>query len=300
MDGQPARTSGSGLRKLIVLSGGAVFALGMIGLTGWVTGVSALSSLRHDYIPMAADTGFLFLSLGAILLSGAYKKGRGLVRSLALAFAGLASFYGALKSLEAILRVDMSFRSVLFPETGRLGAIALGRMSPVTGFLFFLSGLALLAGLLSRGRRLPREAASGLGAVVLVAGGVASTGYLFGTPLLYGGTTIPLAATTSAAFLFLGLGLTAAAGKDTVFAREVSGPSASARLLRGILPIIVDGMGNSLPKHGIVLRDRVDAQVVVLPAIELREGATPEQTADEIRTLMIRELAVLRREKSAA
>jgi PAS domain S-box-containing protein len=225
--------------KLAVFSGGAVIVLGAAGLAGWVTGSRTLASLRPEYVPMAPDTGFLFLALGVILLSGAYKRIRGLGRSLAVVTANLALFYGALKTAETLLGVDLTFQRVLFPDTGRLGAIVLERMSPVTGLLFFLSGLALLACLLGRARRLSREAAGGLSAGVLVAGGVATTGYLFGTPLLYGGATVPLAATTAGAFLFLGLGLMAAAGKDSFLARGLSGPSASARLLRGILPVIV-------------------------------------------------------------
>ncbi len=231
--------SGSTSAKVTAYSGVAAFLLGGAGLAGWVTGSRTLASFRPEYVPMAPDTGFLFLALGVILFSGAHKRIRGLGRSLAVVMASLASFYGALKTAETLLGIDLTFQRVLFPDTERLGAIVLGRMSPVTGLLFFLSGLALLACLLGRARRLPREAASGLGAVVLVAGGVAVTGYLFGTPLLYGGATIPLAATTAGGFLFLGLGLMAAAGKDSFLAQGLSGPSASARLLRGILPVIV-------------------------------------------------------------
>ena len=222
-----------------MFSGWAAFALGAACLAGWITGLRTLASLRSEFIPMAPDTGLLFMALGAVLFSGAYKKGRGFGRSLAFAFAVLASCYGALKSAETLLGVDLTFQSVLFPDTERLGAIVLGRMSPVTGILFFLSGLSLLLHLIGRLRRLPREAASGIGAIVFVAGGIAATGYLFGTPFLYGGATVPLAANTAAAFVFLGLGLTVAAGEDSVLMRELSGPSASARLLRGILPIIV-------------------------------------------------------------
>ncbi len=231
--------AGTTRAKLTVFSGWAAFTLGAACLAGWITGLRTLASLRPEFIPMAPDTGLLFMALGAVLLSGAYKKGRGIGRSLAFVFAILASCYGALKSAETLLGVDLTFQSALFPDTERLGAIVLGRMSPVTGVLFFLSGLSLLLHLIGRLRRLPREAASGIGAVVFVAGGIAATGYLFGTPFLYGGATVPLAANTAAAFIFLGLGLTAAAGEDSVLMRELSGPSARARLLRGILPIIV-------------------------------------------------------------
>lgn len=232
--------AGTNRAKLTVFSGWAAFVLGAACLAGWITGSRTLASLRPEYVPMAPDAGLLFMALGAVLFSGAYRKGRGFGRSLAFAFAILASCYGALKAVETFLGVDLTFQRVLFPETERLGPIALERMSPVTGILFFLSGLALLALLICRcRRRLLSEAAGGIAAIVFVAGGIAATGYLFGTPFLYGGATIPLAANTAAAFIFLGLGLTAAAGRDSVLMRELSGPSASARMLRGILPIIV-------------------------------------------------------------
>ena len=227
------------LAKVATLSGGAAFVLGAVGLAGWITGLRTLASLRPEYVPMAPDTGLLFVALGVILFSGACKKSRGLGRSLAIALASLASFYGALKAVETLLGIDLTFQRILFPDTERLGAIVLGRMSPVTGILFFLSGIALLACLLCRARRLPRDVASGLGVVVLVVGSVAVTGYLFGSPFLYGGATVPLAATTSGAFFFLGLGLAATAGRETRILSALSGPSASARLLRAILPIIV-------------------------------------------------------------
>jgi PAS domain S-box-containing protein len=227
------------IAKIAAFSGGAASVLGALGLSGWITGLRTLASLRPEYVPMAPDTGLLFVALGAILFSGICNKSRGLGRSLAIVVASLASFYGALKTIETLLGIDLTFQRILFPDIERLGAIVLGRMSPVTGILFFLSGIALLVCLFCRARRWPREAASGLGAIVSFSGSVAVTGYLFGSPLLYGGATIPLAATTAAAFLFLGLGLTAAAGKKTFLMRELSGPSASARLLRGILPVIV-------------------------------------------------------------
>ena len=68
--------------------------------------------------------------------------------------------------------------------------------------------------------------------------GLAGTaGYLFGTPLLYGGNVIPMAANTAFAFLLLGLGLTAAAGPECWPLRALVGSSVRARLLRTFVPL---------------------------------------------------------------
>ena len=156
------------------------------------------------------------MALGAILFSGACKKNRGLGRSISSTLASLASFYGALKAVETLFGIDLTFQRVLIP---RHRATRRHRSwTDVAGH-----GHSLL---LERDRApwpafsagpadCRADVASGLGVVVLVVGSVAVTGYLFGTPLLYGGATVPLAATTSGAFFFLGLGLAATAGRDT-------------------------------------------------------------------------------------
>jgi signal transduction histidine kinase len=76
-----------------------------------------------------------------------------------------------------------------------------------------------------------------LGLLVAMLGLVAAVGYLFGTPLLYGGNIIPLAAITTVAFLVLGAGLTAAAGLECWPLRALMGDSVRARLLRTFLPL---------------------------------------------------------------
>ncbi len=256
---------GSALAKVASFSGGAAFVLGATALIGWITGLRILASVRPDYCPMAPDTGVLFLVYGAIVFSGAHTKGRGTVRTLAVAFAGIAAVYGALKFAGSLLGADLTFGSFLFPAAEKLGPFAFGRMSPYSGLLFFLCGASLLVRILGRDRSGLRNGASILGLVVLVVGGVATTVYLFGSPFLYGGRPAPLAATTAAAFLFLGLGVTAASGKEAIVVRELSGPSARARLLRGILPVIVlaillDGL------LGARLADAVDVNRALLSA----------------------------------
>ena len=78
-----------------------------------------------------------------------------------------------------------------------------------------------------------------MGSLVAILGLIGTTGYLFGTPLLHGGEVIPMAVTTTIAFLLLGVGLTAAAGPESLPLRTLAGPSVRARLLRVFLPLSV-------------------------------------------------------------
>ena len=64
-------------------------------------------------------------------------------------------------------------------------------------------------------------------------------GYLFGTPLLYGGDIIPVAATTNVAFLFLGTGVVVAAGPGFYPLNLFFGHSTRTRLTRIFLPLVL-------------------------------------------------------------
>lgn len=59
-----------------------------------------------------------------------------------------------------------------------------------------------------------------------------------------------------------------------------------------ILPIVLEGTGNALPKRGFVLRGRHPISVRVLDEIphESFAGSPPEKVADEVRQIYLREL----------
>ena len=105
----------------------------------------------------------------------------------------------------------------------------------MTGAGMCISGIALF--LLLRPRHPIRNLSGVLGVLVAMLGLVGTMGYLFGTPLLYGGDVIPMAANTTVAFLLLGVGLTAAAGPECWPLRALVGDSVRARLLRTFLPL---------------------------------------------------------------
>ena len=62
-------------------------------------------------------------------------------------------------------------------------------------------------------------------------------GYLYGTPLLYGGNIIPPAWNTSLAFTLLFFVIIAGFGQNELPVTLFKGDSVNARLLRGFLPV---------------------------------------------------------------
>ena len=61
----------------------------------------------------------------------------------------LTALFGVLEIPGDLLGMDLNFENRLAPPAGQLGDIPIARMSPLTGGLFFLAGLAILF-LLSR------------------------------------------------------------------------------------------------------------------------------------------------------
>jgi hypothetical protein len=64
-------------------------------------------------------------------------------------------------------------------------------------------------------------------------------GYWYGTPLLYGGTIIPVALSTATAFFLCGIAIISAAGVDQWPLHMFCGDSTRAVLLRAFVPLII-------------------------------------------------------------
>ena len=221
------------LRRVAMICGALVMLLGMFGLAGWYAGVGELARISWRYIPMAQSTAWSCVFLGSSLLLCGSRSLEG--RGLALAVVVLTTVFGFLNFLEYFIGVDLSWEEVWFPATEQFGRVVTNRMSPLTGAGMFISGAALF--LVLGTRYFIRDLPGVLGLLTAMLGLVGTAGYLFGTPLLYGGNVIPMAANTSFAFLVLGLGLTAAAGPECWPLRALVGSSVRARMLRTFVPL---------------------------------------------------------------
>jgi PAS domain S-box-containing protein len=216
-----------------------VSIIGVLGLLGWVTGMRVLASFHSAYLPISPDTSFAFIVLGLIVFLNIrfqYSRRSKIVNSIII---GIISFYGLLKFAEYFVGVDLSFENVLFLSSETISHFIIKRMSPLTGVLLFISGMAMQIRLFLGNHRKTPNIVGSFGVMTLAIGFTATVGYLFGTPLLYGGNVIPLAAPTAVGFLFLGCALIAIAGAESIFLRPFIGSSANIKLIRVLLPMIV-------------------------------------------------------------
>ncbi len=209
------------LRRVSVFGAAGAILIALFGLLGYVPGLGLFGNVSEGYIPMAPSTAISFIVLGGILLAMTLRS----LSTASLVFLGslaaLVSLFGALEIVGHFIGRDLNLEDALVPSAGYLGEIPIARMSPATGAAFLLAGLAVLALSLrstTRSRRaLLKHWGGCLGSLVLIVGLVFCLAYFYGSPLLYGrGATVPMALTTSLAFLMLGAATVGVSGEDAI------------------------------------------------------------------------------------
>ncbi len=218
---------------------GITIGMGVLTFVGWLSGLRLLASIRQDYIPMAPNTAAAFIILG--------------ISVLVLTFRSLCRFSRWFSAFSAIVTIALSILTliqffvggtpyidrIILNTSGVLGKVPVGCMSPITGGNFLLAGVALFLLVLPSYGRPTRDIASCLAIATTITGLVVILGYLYGTPILYGGNTIPMAVTTACAFVCLGIALIATSGLECLPVRIFAGTSTRARLMRVFFPATI-------------------------------------------------------------
>jgi serine phosphatase RsbU (regulator of sigma subunit) len=226
------KTAQRGFRSVPLICASIAVVLGVLTCIGWISGLSLLASVRAKYIPMAPSTALCFSLLGIgiivqILRSRLIWISRILaVLVLAIACAKLVEFLG---------RSQFGIDALFVRNPGKFGGVPTGRMSPITAANFAITA----AGLLALGGSRLRRLAGTLGALATVIATVVLIGYWYGTPLLYGGTIVPVALSTACGFFLCGIGIVTAAGVEQWPIRMFHGDSTRALLLRVFVPLII-------------------------------------------------------------
>ncbi|QJB56749.1 ATP-binding protein [Pseudodesulfovibrio sp. zrk46] len=218
--------------------------LAISGLVAYIPGFEVLGRVRPDYIPMAPSTALSFMMLSFLLLFVQRGKQQPLVVGLLFLSVSLVGTFGLLELVGFLLEMDLNFEDVIVPKLGELKGIPVGRMSPSTGGLFFLSSISLFVLFLCRSMGAGsevnvRKISGGISSLIMLIASTILLGYLYGTPFFYGQRTIPMALTTALGFMALSVGLIVANGRDYYPLNAFVGSSTAVRLKRLFLPLIV-------------------------------------------------------------
>jgi len=225
------RSESRSFRIIPLICATLTIALGLLTFIGWISGLPLLASVRATYIPMAPSTAFCFSLIGIGLIVHLL---RAALRWLPRAFASLVLAMACAKLVEVFGGFHFGIDAWFVRNPELFGAVPTGRMAPMTAlnFVFIATGLLALTG------KQPAKFAGPLGALATVIGAVVLVGYWYGTPLLYGGHTIPVAFSTACGFFLSGIGIMMTAGAAEWPLRAFLGDSTRAVLLRAFVPLI--------------------------------------------------------------
>lgn len=191
--------------------------IGFFVLTGWIFGESPAAAIDPTYVPMAPNTAIGFIVLGAALTAITAGAGRA-----AIALSAILAAIVTLRLLELITGIMLGVDHLFISNVGKtLGLIPVGEMALITAlcFLFESAALSTMARYTSKQRGLW---------IPLFLAGITFTittmillGYLYDRPLGYGGAAIPMALSTSTAFVLLSAGtLTLILGRELIERKE--------------------------------------------------------------------------------
>jgi two-component system, cell cycle sensor histidine kinase and response regulator CckA len=183
---------------------------------------------------MALSTALALLLLGGTLMLEARRGSPRLTTAVSL----LVFTFACVQLVTFLAGLPPTLDALLVPAPDMLGGMPTGRVSPWAAFSLLFASLSLLfSGLASRHRALGGAAGS-LALAVCLLGVVVTLGYVFGAPLLYGTSVVPVSLPTALAVGCLGVALVGLTPRDSAPLRPFSGSSASARLRRAFLPVV--------------------------------------------------------------
>ena len=216
-----------------------VVALSASSFIGWSLGLKMMIGSSFNYLPIAPSTAGCFFILSASFLDYVLYPVGSQRRMAAVLGASVTIILCSILLLAFFQGIILEAEHLGFYPEGILTTFPVGHMSPITAINFIVAASGILCLILTPQDGQGSENTAAFLALVLIATAlVVILGYLYGTPLLYGGSIIPVAFPTAVAFGFLGLGLLTASGPQVPPVRIFVGPSIRSRLLRAFLPLI--------------------------------------------------------------
>ncbi len=195
------------INLVIQVCGLLTFFIGVSALLGWILDIPQLASIASGKIPMALSSAVLFVAFGFIIFfHNRIFPNRTMFRvGVIISSAGiLVALLFLYLSMNGI-RLDIEHFGLKLSSP--VDGLVVGHMSPVTAFCFVLVGFSYLITLTKSGQKRLIKTSLMFAVLVFLISIIFLASYFLGTPLLYDGSFIPPALTTSLALLFLGIAL---------------------------------------------------------------------------------------------
>ncbi|MEI7831799.1 MAG: PAS domain S-box protein [bacterium] len=227
------------LRQWATATATVPIVIGAIALLGWLAGMPLLTSYFPGTKTIAPSAALILIIYGLILLNINSLQQR--VRVALTAIVVIVSLLALAEMFFGLFGNGWSPEWALLQQIPAL-AVTNARISPVASALSVLSGLMLLLLLFDIKQRMVRHIPGWLALCGFIISVTFLLGYLYGAPLLYGSTIIPIAFPAALGFFCLSIAGIVAAGLERQPLRWLVGRSKSVRLLRVFLPFTIGAM----------------------------------------------------------
>ena len=284
-----------------------IIAVSLVSIIGWICKTPALASWGHAYKPIAISVAMYFLLLSALFLAKTIRPKSALLGA-SLMIVALAAIG---QNVILILSKGYLFTAIDLITQGKSISYLTenaSKASPLASIGFIIAGFSIIISALSR-KKTAAAAADVLALFVFFWGFTGMVGYLYGTPLLYGGGLIPISLPATIMFMLLAIALVAHNSPESPVLRMFLGPSTKSRLVRAFLPAIamlllvtgwVDNMALGLFTNvNIAVLDSISAIIILLASsaiiavIARWTGQSLEATQKNLHSITSRQEALL-------
>ncbi len=193
-------------RDIWAFSSGVLVALtGLVVLFGWYTQNYFIVQIHPSFVPMQFNTAlcFLFSGIGLIFLVLNFNKS-------ATIFGGITASIGLVTLFQYVSGLNVGLDELFMKHEVTTRTSHSGRMAPNTALCFFLTGSAIIAGVLFRSFPQRNQIVRFIGGLAMILGIIAFCGYLSGIEATYGWADLTrMAVHTSVCFITIGSGIVA-------------------------------------------------------------------------------------------
>jgi len=263
-------------RRLGIFSSVAMILIGIIGILGWITGFYLTLGIP-GVVPISPVAAIAYLLIGSVILTliiplkGKYAK---------LTAKFLVSFImviGCMFWITAAFFPSLDIQKiVVVPLIGTSSPVETA-IAPLAAFAIFLGTVALTGISYLKIKWRYYDTVIGIMAIIIFSIGFMSLiGYAFGTPQFYGTSIRAVSISSSIAILFFGLGIITLNGTSKWPSSVFSSNTASAQMIRILVPIIVVAfLSFSWVLFRVIIPSSVDpvAVVAIFTAISIASVA---------------------------
>jgi signal transduction histidine kinase len=226
------------LVRTAVIASSIVTVIALLVVAAWWSGNITIASIYENYVPMTLSVAMTVLLLATAALLNLRPSKSPYVLWAPIALAAIALILSFWLLIEFIAGRHSEIDRLLGAGIGTAGGYELAQSSPLSLITMIAASAAAVLTFADRAKRW-NAIVIAISMFIVSMGALVTLGYVYGSPILYGGSLRPASFLSGFCFILIGVVLVCLLGPNTWPISAFLGPSVSARLLRYFLPLMV-------------------------------------------------------------